>query len=81
MAGNGFIPPETFDDFVKKNDGSFRPHKKIFFERKPDKADRRDLLYQYLREIRDREQDKINAKKKDDESQQVKLKQIAEEIK
>jgi hypothetical protein len=81
MAANEFIPPETLDEFIHKHDGSFRPHKKIFFERKPDSQDRRDLLHQYLREIRDREKGKLDRKKEDVDEEQLKLKQIAEEIK
>lgn len=80
LAGNKFIGSETLEEFIGKNDGSFRPHKKIFFERKPDKQDRRDLLYQYLREIKDREQNKLQEKKDDDQLQQERLAEIAEEI-
>ena len=59
IASNEFLPPETLEEFLGKRDGSFRPSKKIYFQRRPDKADRRELLDHYLAEIKQREQSKL----------------------
>ena len=62
------------DEFIGKNNGSFRPSKKIFFEKRPNQQDRRDLLFQYLKEIREHELDKAHSKKEEDLAHQEKLK-------
>lgn len=73
MAHNQYIPSETLDEFIGKNNGSFRPSKKIFFEKRPNQKDRRDLLFQYLKEIRERELNKAAKKQEEDQVVQKKL--------
>ena len=51
---------------IDKNTGAFgRPSKKVFFEKRASQQDRRDLLFQYLKDIRERELEKANQKREE----------------
>ena len=51
LRKNEFIPPETLEQFITKQKGE-RPSKKIYFEKQPGPEDKRELLNEYLKEIR-----------------------------
>ena len=63
LQQNEFIAPETLETFILRKQG--RPGKKIYFDKQPGSKDKRDLLYGYLKEMKDREEAK--QREKDDD--------------
>jgi hypothetical protein len=53
LKKNEFFPPETLEQFMGKHNVD-RPAKKIYFDKQPSKIERRNMLNQYLEDIKDR---------------------------
>ena len=75
LKSNKYLGKETFEQFVAKTD-QFRPGKKILYEKAPNREDKRELLFQYLREVRDREVAKKDNRARTVDSEKAEIHQV-----
>lgn len=61
LSKNQFIPSETLETFMLKKNGE-RPSKKIYFAKQPGASEKRELLDEYLRAVKDRELERLKNK-------------------
>ncbi len=62
MSQNEFIPHETFEAFVIRKTGG-RMGKRMIFPEKNHQNDKRELLENYLMVMREKEKEKLDAKR------------------
>lgn len=55
LQRNQYLPNETFEQFMSKNGVGFRPMKRLFYDKKPNTKDKKDILNEYLKDMQERE--------------------------